>query len=127
MEIKIINVLSSLKMPVVEFRCAHGDGIASWHSLAPEVGEFLDVEVDLNEVFSWKKNITLSSATSPKISVKNGMTFITAKVVPGADYECAALQLGCSIILIDIEGIRVQESDFVEAITNTISLYPTNI
>lgn len=66
-----------------------GNGMALLSGTMPRIGDNLDVEVDLNEVFSWGRNLTASSGRTPSISVANGITQITAELIPSADEECS--------------------------------------
>lgn len=111
----------------VKFHSPFGSGTALWDGIAPNISEILDVEFDLDEVFSWGKNITPSSEKTPKIAVTADVTYITAELTHGADEECSALRLGDSIILIELDGPTPQESGFVEVKAARIHLYPTNI
>lgn len=126
MKIQIIDLIPDHNELNVSFHSANGDGIALWKGATPEVGEVLDVEFDLDDIFSWGKNITPSSASTSKIENKNGVTFITAQLIQRAGDECAALKLGSSIILIELEVPIVYGSNFVEVRINRIYLYPTN-
>lgn len=90
------------------------------------MGDDLDVEFELDEVFSWGGNITASSSHSPQLIDVNGVTQITAELIQVADEDCAALQFGDSILLIELDGPIAQESGYVNLITNRVFLYPTN-
>ena len=93
----------------------------------PKAGEIVDVAFDLDEVFSWGKNMTHSSEKTPKISAIANVTYITAELSQGADEKCAVLKISDSIILIELDGPIPQESGFVEVRAARIHLYPTNI
>jgi hypothetical protein len=111
----------------VKFHSPFGNGIGVWRGIAPKLGELLDVELDIDEVFSWRKNIMPSSRKSPLITVINGTTHITAELIPGTSDECAALKLGDSIVLIELDGPLTQTSGFVELNATQIYLYTTGI
>ncbi|PRC09419.1 hypothetical protein [Pseudomonas poae] len=127
MKIRVSEVLSVANTIRVHFHSSAGSGTALWMGTPPGIGEEHDVEFDLNEVFSWGKNLIPSYHKAPHITVINGVTQITAQIVQNADEEWAALQLGDSIILIELDGTLPQESRFVEVKATNIHLYPTNI
>lgn len=111
----------------VSFQSPVGSGTALWSDSVPKAGEIVDMEFDLDEVFSWGKNMTHSSEKTPKISAIANVTYITAELSQGADEKCAVLKLSDSIILIELDGPIPLESGFVELRAAKIHLYPTNI
>lgn len=127
MKIRIIDTFSELGLLHVSFQSPVGSGIALWSDSVPKAGEIVDVEFDLDEVFSWGKNMTHSSEKTPKITALANVTYITAELSQGADEECAALKLSDSIILIELDGPIPLQSGFVEVRAAKIYLYPTNI
>ncbi|WP_404487910.1 hypothetical protein ABWL43_12380 [Pseudomonas sp. HT11] len=127
MKIRIIDTFSELGVLHVSFQSPVGSGTALWSDSVPKAGEIVDVEFDLDEVFSWGKNMTHSSEKTPKISAIANVTYITAELSQSADEECAALNLRDSIILIELDGAIPLQSGFVELRAAKIHLYPTNI
>jgi hypothetical protein len=127
MKILITDVFSGQDVLHVRFHSPVGGGIALWNGSAPKTGETVDVEYDLDEVFSWGKNIMPSSEKTSKINVIADTIYIIAELTPSADRTCAALNLCDSIILIELEGPIPLKSGFVEVRAARIHLYPTNI
>ncbi|WP_369303266.1 hypothetical protein [Pseudomonas sp. N2-5-1-1] len=127
MKIRIIDTFSELGVLHVSFQSPVGSGTALWSDSVPKAGEIVDMEFDLDEVFSWGKNMTHSSEKTPKISAIANVTYITAELSQGADEKCAVLKISDSIILIELDGPIPQESGFVEVRAARIHLYPTNI
>lgn len=127
MKIRIIDTFSELGALHVRFHSPFGSGTALWSDSVPKAGEIIDVEFDLDEVFSWGKNMTHSSEKTPKITTLANVTYITAELSQGADEECAALKLSDSIILIELDGPIPLQPGFVEVRAARIYLYPTNI
>ena len=111
----------------VKFQSPSGNATALWSGTTPENNEILDVEFDLDDVFSWGKNIKLSNKKTPHITTINGVTQITAEVIKNQDEECAALKINDSIILIDLEKPMAEKTGWVQVSTARIRLYPTNI
>lgn len=110
----------------VEFYSPNGNGIGLWNGTAPKIGDTLDVELDIDEVFSWQKNIKHSSDKKLLITTINNTTQITAKLILGINDNCAALKLGDSIILIEVEEPVPRKSGLVQITTTKLNLYPTN-
>ncbi len=127
MKIRVTYVVSDQDILRVRFNSPFGDGVALWSDPAPEIGEDLDVEFELDEVFSWQKNIMPSIKNTPQITFTNDTHSIIGKLIQDGDDSCAALKLGDSIILIELDKPIRQELDLVELRVNTIHLYPTNV
>lgn len=127
MKIRVIESVTDEGTTHVTFQSPAGNATALWRGTAPRVDEVLDVELHLDDVFFWGKNIKTSIKETASIVVENGVTQITAELIPGEDKECAALKICDSIVLIELDGALVQESGFVELTTDRIQLYPTNI
>lgn len=126
MKILITEIFESQSELLVRFHSEIGNGIALWNGVTPKTGDTLDVELDINEVFSWQKNIESSSTEASLITAINSTVQITAKLIQGANENCVALKLGDSIILIEIEESLPQKSCFVQITTTKLHLYPTN-
>lgn len=127
MKVQVTEVLFIEGNLFVDFLSPAGSGNALWVGYRPTVWEELDVEFDLDEIFSWGKSLTSSSRTSPLIKVINGTTHVTAEIAQNADEEWVVLKLEDSMILIELKESITQQSGFVEVRTNSIRLYPTNI
>lgn len=127
MKIQITHIHEHQNALHVTFHSLLGDGIAQWDGLAPNIGEDLDVELDMDEVFSWQTNIMLSSDRTPSISTLDSVTRIIAELIESTDDEFKALRLGNSIILIELDKPLPNKSGFVEVSTTKIRLYLTAI
>lgn len=127
MLVKINKLLCIEDILFVDFLSPAGSGNAVWVGVSPTAGDELDVEFDLDQVFSWGRNITPSSRTRPLITVINGVIHITAEIIQKVDEDWVVLKLEDSIILLGLEEPIIQKSGFVEVTTNKIHLYPTNI
>ncbi|MCF5657742.1 MULTISPECIES: hypothetical protein [Pseudomonas] len=127
MQVRITETFANENASHVKFRSPVGDGIGVCTDASIKTGARLDVELDLDEVFSWGRNIRPSLCKTPQIMVINGITHITAKLIQSSDNEFAALQVGDSIILIELDGPMPQEHEFVDLKAAKIHLYPTNI
>ncbi|NVZ54137.1 hypothetical protein HX792_27675 [Pseudomonas sp. B6002] len=126
-----MNILITAAIPAddglsVSFHSPAGSGTGTWMGITPKIGDELDVEFDLEEVFSLGKNLMPSSRKTPSITVENKVTYITAELIQDEDGEYTALKFGDSIILIELDEPLTQKVGFVEVTASRIRLYPTN-
>ena len=127
-----MNILITAAIPAddglsVSFHSSAGSGTGLWIGITPKIGDELDVELDLEEIFSFGKNLMPSSRKTPSITVVNEVTHITAELIQDEDGECAALKFGNSIMLIELDEPLTQKVGFVDVTVSRIRLYPTNI
>lgn len=127
MKIQITDLLEKFDVTHVKFQSEVGNGTAWWVGITPEIGDELGVEFDLDEVFSWGKNLIPSSRQAPYITVIDKITHITAEIIQDTGEECAALKFADSIILIETDEPLPQTSGFVELRATNVYLYPTNV
>ena len=127
MIVKILSILSHRDKTYVNYETPAGCGVAAWIGPTPKVGEHIDVEFDLNDIFCWKNNITQSPQHEEKIEIIDSITYITAELILGNDDNCAALRIGSSIILIDLKEKPDHAPKYVNLKTTSISLYPTDV
>lgn len=127
MKIRVTEAVVINDNLVVGFYSPVGSGRAFWIGTSPSIGDELDVEFELDEIFSWGKNIMPSPRKRPSIEAIHEVTRITAEITGGEDEECVALKLGDSIILIELEKKTLQMSGYVEVRATRVRLYPTNI
>ena len=127
MKIQITDVFPDKGTLRVKFNSPFGSGTALWSGPPLKIGEPLDVELELNEIFSWGQNIMPSSGKTPEITSVNGVHKIIGELIQSADHRCAGLNLGDSVILIELDQLITRESSFVDVRSTDIFLYPTNI
>ncbi|NMZ02172.1 hypothetical protein HBO04_18795 [Pseudomonas proteolytica] len=127
MIVKILNIFFHRDNPYVNYEASAGCGVAAWIGPMPKIGEHIDVEFDLNDIFCWEDNITQSPHLEEKIEIIDSTTYITAELLLGNDDNCAALRFGTSTILIDLKEKPDRIPKYVNLKTTKTSLYPTNI
>ncbi|MRU53590.1 hypothetical protein SAMN04490207_0229 [Pseudomonas gessardii] len=127
MIVKILKIFSHDDKPYVNYETSAGCGVATWIGPIPKIGEHIDVEFDLNDIFCWKNNITQSPQHEEKIEIIDSITYITAELILGNDDNYAALRIGSSIILIDLKEKPDHAPKYVNLKTTSISLYPTDV
>lgn len=126
MKIRITAATSAEDKLLVDFQSSAGSCTALWVGPIPKIGDKLDVEFDLEEVFSLGKNLMPSSRKTSSITVVNEVTKITAELIQDEDGKYTALNFGDSIILIELDEPLTQKACFVEVSATRIRLYPTN-
>lgn len=127
MKIQVTDILPDKGTLRVTFNSPFGRGTALWIGPPLKTIETLDVELELNDVFSWGQNIMPSSGQTPEITSVNGTHKIIGELIQSGDHRCAGLKLGDSVILIELDKLITHESSFVEVRSTDIFLYPTNI
>lgn len=127
MKIRITEVISTADTLLVSFRSSIGSGTASWLGVPPNIGDDQDVELDLDEIFSWGVNVMPSFDTTSQITHVNGTYQITAELIEVTDEDCAVLKLGDSILLIELDGPITHESGYVDVRATRVILHPTYI
>lgn len=126
MKIRITEILSDTETLLVSFHSSAGSGKAAWVGVTPKTGDEMDVEFNLDETFAWGKNLTPSTGKSPNISQINGVTRITAELIQITNEDCAELQFGDSVLLVELDGPTAQKSGCVDLRAIRVLLYPTN-
>lgn len=94
MIVKILSIFSHHEKSYVNYETSAGRGVATWIGPTPKIGEYIDVEFDLNDIFCWKHNITRPPQHEEKIEIIDSITYITAELILGNDDNCAALRIG---------------------------------
>ena len=126
MKIKVTDVFSEKGTLRVKFNSPFGNATALWGGITLKIGETLDVELELDEIFSWGQNIMPSSGITPEITSENGAHKIIGELIQDADQRCAILKIGDSIALIELDKPITRKSRFVEVRATDIRLHPTN-
>ncbi|MDY7535652.1 hypothetical protein RGV33_28925 [Pseudomonas sp. Bout1] len=102
--VKITNVVSKSDVLEVSFHLLVGNGVALWAGTCSEIGKECEVEVSLDDIFYWGKNIKPSSKNVDRIYSAAGRTYLT-----------------------EIDKVPAQKPGYVDLITTQIHLYPTNV
>jgi len=127
MKIQVTDIFFDKGTLQATFNSPFGKGTALWGAAPLKIGETLDVELELYEIFSWGQNIMPSSGKTPEIISVNGANKIIGELIQDTDQSCAILKLGDSIILIELDKPITREFRFVEVRASDILLLPTDI
>ncbi|MDR0191407.1 hypothetical protein RCO22_20875 [Pseudomonas yamanorum] len=127
MIVKIADVFSKDSTLHVSFRSPTGNGVAVWIGSAPEVGQQYDVELNLDNIFYWGENIKPADSNVDFLYFKNGATHLVAELISVDDDNCAAIRIGGSVVLIEIDEAPAQKPSYVDLTTTEIHLHPTYV
>lgn len=124
MQVKILRILDS---PRVEVETSLGI-MTSTLKGSFNIGESLDVELDLDDDFIWGENIVLSDISENSIYSRSGSTILVALLESINSDNTAVLRLGSSCILIDVKSLPADlEGKHVVLTASMVSMHPTNI
>lgn len=112
----------------VEFSSALGSGAAIWVGMPPRQGNTYYVEIDIDDIFQWGKNINISMQENPKIDVVGNNLVFFGKIIAYEDDGLLAVKVGGDVIFLEVsdapgEGENVT---FYTSINN-VSLHPVNL
>lgn len=112
----------------VEFSSALGSGAATWVGMPPQQGNTYYVEIDIDDIFQWGKNINISMQENPKIDVVGNNILFFGKIIAYENDGLLAVKVGGDIIFLEVsdapgEGENVT---FYTSINN-VSLHPVNL
>lgn len=112
----------------VEFSSALGSGAAIWVGMPPRQGNTYYVEIDIDDIFQWGKNINISMQETSEIDVVGNNLLFFGKIIAYEDDGLLAVKVGGDIIFLEVsdapgEGENVT---FYTSINN-VSLHPVNL
>lgn len=112
----------------VEFTSALGCGAATWVGMPPRQGNTYDVEIDIDDIFQWGKNINISMQEKPKIDVLGNNLLFFGKIMAYEDDGLLTVKVGRDIIFLEVSDAP-NEGENVAFFTsiNNISLHPVNL
>ena len=112
----------------VEFSSALGSGAAIWVGMPPRQGNTYDVEIDIDDIFQWGKNINISMQEKPKIDVLGNNLLFFGKIMAYEDDGLLTVKVGRDIIFLEVSDAP-NEGENVAFFTsiNNISLHPVNL
>lgn len=112
----------------VEFTSALGCGAAAWVGMPPRQGNTYDVEIDIDDIFQWGKNINISMQENPKIDVVGNNILFFGKIIAYEDDGILAVKVGRDIIFLEVSDAP-REGENVNFFTsiNNVSLHPVNL
>jgi hypothetical protein len=115
------------KEVLVGFSTSVGFATAVWRAAPPKVGDQYDVELEVNDEFVWGENGCSSLNNSHSIEVADGIVTMTGTLISNDMEGGAAVDVGGSIILIDLIGCTENDSALVNLKVKNINVFPTGI
>lgn len=112
----------------VEFTSALGCGAATWVGMPPRQGNTYYVEIDVDDVFQWGKNINISMQETSKIDVVGNNFLFFGKIMSYEDDGLLTVKVGKDIIFLEVSDAP-REGENVTFFTsiNNVSLHPVNL
>lgn len=112
----------------VEFSSALGSGAAIWVGMPPRQGNTYYVEIDIDDIFQWGKNINISMQENPKIDVVGNNILFFGKIIAYEDDGLLAVKVGGDVIFLEVsDGPREGENVTFYTAINNVSLHPVNL
>ncbi|MGF6223302.1 hypothetical protein [Pseudomonas frederiksbergensis] len=127
MKITIDLVILVAKEVLVGFSTSVGAAIAVWRAAPPEVGEQYDVELEIDDEFVWGENACSSLNNAHSIGVMDGIVTMTGTLISNDMEGGAVVDVGGSIIFIELIGCAEADSVFVDLKVKNINVFPTGI
>jgi hypothetical protein len=127
MKITIDLVTLVAKEVLVGFSTSVGFATAVWRAAPPKVGDQYDVELEVNDEFVWGENACSSLNNAHSIEVADGIVTMTGTLISNDMEGGAVVDVGGSIILIDLIGRTENDSVLVDLKVKNINVFPTGI
>jgi hypothetical protein len=122
---KILAVTSDLI--TVEIETEFGSCIADWESEKPENGKSYDIEFEVEDTLIYGKTIYFTESNEYQIKMENGNTIFVGNIDAISDDGVAAIKMGDSILLVEVENFPVETTGFVKIVANNVKLYDTYV
>jgi hypothetical protein len=112
----------------VEFTSALGCGAATWVGMPPRQGNTYYVEIDIDDIFQWGKNIDISVQETSKIDVVGNNLLFFGKIMAYEDDGILTVKIGRAIIFLEVSDApnECENVNFFTSINN-VSLHPVNL
>ncbi|MBK5397407.1 hypothetical protein JFU47_11935 [Pseudomonas sp. TH39(2020)] len=127
MKITIDLVTLVAKEVLVGFSTSVGFATTVWRAAPPKVGDQYDVELEVNDEFVWGENACSSLNNAHSIEVADGIVTMTGTLISNDMEGGAVVDVGGSIILIDLIGRTENDSVLVDLKVKNINVFPTGI
>ncbi|MFJ7142276.1 hypothetical protein [Pseudomonas protegens] len=108
----------------VGFSSAFGEGRGQWLGPRPQVGQDYEVELSLEDEFSWNDNLEPCAHGPFRLHWDQGALQVVGRLVQVDEEGVAALAIGQSIILLSLLGGPERTPQWVSLRARQISLQP---
>jgi hypothetical protein len=127
MKITIDLVTLVAKEVLVGFSTNVGSATAVWRAVPPKVGEQYDVELEVDDEFVWGANACFSLNNAHSIGVMDGIVTMAGTLISNDMEGGAVVDVGGSIIFIELIGCAETDSVFVDLKVKNVSVFPTGV
>jgi hypothetical protein len=127
MLINITNIITKNNLIIVDFDTKFGNATATWEGDTSPIFGKVDVELDINDEFTWGVNLNNSKKNKEEIYKKNNALYFTAKLLAVNEDNSIIINIGDNIIFLDTTNNKETSSAWIEGFSKKISVYPTNI
>jgi hypothetical protein len=127
MKITIDLVTLVAEEVLVEFSTSVGFATAVWRASPPKVGGQYDVELEFDDEFVWGENAYSSLNNAHSIEVADGIVTMTGTLISNDMEGGAVVDVGGSIILIELIGCAEIDLVLVDLKVKHINLFPTGV
>ena len=97
-----ITLKDKIDNRLINFKSDLGEGIAVWEGEQFLLNTSHDIELEVDDVFEWDKNIFLSESSIYKTDIIGNELFFNAKVISCEEDGVLVLSLGKDIIFIEL-------------------------
>ncbi|WP_367372345.1 hypothetical protein [Pseudomonas lini] len=127
MKITIDLVTLAAREVLVGFSTNVGAATAVWRATPPKVGEQYDVELEVDDEFVWGENACSSLNNTHSIGVMDGTVTMTGTLISNDMEGGAVVDVGGSIIFIELIGCAEADSLLVDLNVKNINVFPAGI
>ncbi|NUU39248.1 hypothetical protein [Pseudomonas sp. C2B4] len=127
MKVTIESVAQVATETFVSFSSEFGFAIANWMGLLPQIGGVYDVELEAEESVTWGVTANPVPINICSIGLVDGSIRLSGNIISVDAEGVAGIEIGESIILIEIIGFSGNAPVFAELKVEKISLFPTGI
>ena len=127
MKITIDLVTLVTKEVLVGFSTNVGAATAVWRATPPKGGEQYDVELEVDDEFVWGENACSSLNNAHSVGVMDGIVTMTGTLISNDMEGGAVIDVGGSIIFIELIGYAEADSALVDLKVNDMNVFPTDI
>jgi hypothetical protein len=127
MRIKILDIKNIQNEIRVKFETPIGVGTGIWNGKLPALGDYTDIEIDIDDNFEWGKNITTTNSNISMIAIENNLFCFVARVISYEDDGCLTVTLGDSVVFLAVDNVPDGIQGWVEGKVKAVRLYPTNL
>lgn len=130
MQVKITKIVKENAHPhysLVEFETSYGSAIAYWYGSSPNVEQYYDVELEIQDSLVWNETVVEIVDQDFLLNYLNESLILQGRIELITD-ETVDLRIGDSIITFTSKGkIPIQNQSSVKIYAKNVVLFNTNL